>query len=67
MRPGKYLLAYLDDTFILSQPERARPLYNAMDLQPQTRAGIQLNTGKTRIWNRAGIQPPNMDDLGEGV
>ena len=67
MRPGEYFLAYLDDTFILSQPERARPLYSAMDLQLQTRAGIQLNAGKTRVWNRAGIQPPNMDDLGEGV
>ena len=67
MRPGEYLLAYLDDTFILSQSERARPLYNAMDLQLQTRAGIRLNAGKTRVWNRAGIQPPNMDDLGEDV
>ena len=32
-----------------------------------TRAGIQLLAGKTRIWNRAGIRPPDIDDLGEEV
>ena len=63
MRPGNYLLACLDDTCILSQPERARPLCNAMGQQLQTRAGIQLHAGKTRVWNRA----PNIHDLGEGV
>ena len=53
MRPGEYLSAYLDDTFILSQPERARPLYNAIG--PST----QLNTGKNHsrrtwmIWEEA--------------
>ena len=33
MRPCEYLLNYLNDTFIWSQPERARPLYSAMDHQ----------------------------------
>ena len=27
-------------------------------------AGIELHNGKTRIWNRAGVEPPNIQDLG---
>ena len=32
-------------------------------------AGIQLHVGKYPVgrWNRAGIRPPNMDDLGDDV
>ena len=29
-----------------------------------TRVGIQLHTGKTRTWNRAGVLPPRMEELG---
>ena len=46
--------------FLLVHPERARPLHNAIDLQLQTRAAIQLNAGKTRVWNRAGIPRSRM-------
>ena len=28
-------------------------------------AGIRLNIGKTRTWNRDGTRPPDLDDLGE--
>ena len=38
-----------------------------MDTKLETRAGIELHAGKTRIWNRAGIRRPNIDDLGEDV
>ena len=30
-------------------------------------AWIQLNEGKTRVWNRAGVRPPHMEDLGPEV
>ena len=30
-------------------------------------AGIHLHAGKTCIWNRAGIPPPDIDYLGEEV
>ena len=30
-------------------------------------AGIQLNEGKTRVWNRAGVRPPHMEVLGPEV
>ena len=67
MAPGEHLLAFLDDTYILSLPQRARPLYDVMDTTLETGAGIQLHTGKTRIWNRGGIRPQDIDDLGEEV
>ena len=31
MTQGEHLLAFLDDTYILSLPQRARPLYTVMD------------------------------------
>ena len=67
MIPGEHLLAFLDDTYILSLPQRARPLYNVMGTTLETGAGIHLHAGKTRIWNRAGIRPPDIGDLGEEV
>ena len=67
MTSGEHLLAFLDDTCILSLPQRARPLYNVMGTTLETGAGIHLHAGKTRIWKRAGIRPPDIDDLGEEV
>ena len=26
--------------------------------------GIELHTGKPRVWNKAGREPPDLDDLG---
>ena len=54
MGPGEHLLAFLDDTYILSEPEQARHLHNVMANTLETRVGIQLHAGKTRIWNWAG-------------
>ena len=28
-------------------------------------AGIELNLGKTKVWNRAGREPPQMHEIGE--
>ena len=69
---GSWVLAnicwriWMTRTF-LSLPERARPLYDVMGGLLETRAGIQLHAGKTRIWNRARIRPDDIDDLGEEV
>ena len=67
MAPGEDLLAFLDDTYILSLPQSGRLLHDVMDTMLETGAGIQLHAGKTRIWNRGGIQPQDIDDLGEEV
>jgi len=64
LRDGEYLFAYLDDVYAVTEPERTRPVY---DLALSDVAGIRLNEGKTRTWNRGGTPPPSMESLGEDV
>ena len=61
------LIAYLDDLYIVTKPCRARAAYEIVTTAVQNHCGIQPNLGKTVCWNRAGIRPTNIDDLGEHV
>ena len=64
---GELLFAYLDDIYAVAEPARVRAIHDRLAAALLDTAGIRLNEGKTRVWNRAGIQPPGMDDLGEEV
>ena len=55
--PGEQLRAFLDDVYLLC--EQAEALIRV--------AGIRLHQGKTRAWNRGGIPPDNIADLGPEV
>ena len=48
-------------------PTESRPVYDTLAHTLQSQASIQLNQGKARAWNAAGIEPPNIRDLGEDV
>ena len=63
MRPEDELFACLDDVHVVSPPDRTRGVYNLAELL--VGAGIGLNIGQTRTWNRGGTRPPYFDDLGE--
>ena len=66
---GEAVFAFLDDTYIVAAPERVRTLYDIYDALASAlwdRARIRLHQGKTRIWNAAGEEPPDIADLGEG-
>ena len=65
--PNEALLAFLDDVYVVVPPNRVRPVYDTLAHTLQSQASIQLNQGKTRAWNAAGIEPPNIRDLGEDV
>ena len=65
MRPEDELFAYLDDVHVVSPPDRTRGVYNLVEAELLAGAGIRLNIGKTRTWNRGGTRPPDLDDLGE--
>ena len=65
--PGEALHAYLDDVYAVVQPNRVRPVYELLARHLHTHAHIQLNSGKTRLWNQAGQQPPNTEDLGSST
>ena len=38
----------------------SRPFYGALSDAVWARARVQLNQGKTRVWNAAGEEPPNL-------
>lgn len=65
--PGEALHAYLDDVYAVVQPNRVRPVYELLARHLHTHARIQLNSGKTRLGNQAGQQPPNTEDLGSST
>ena len=39
-------------------------MYDLLAHHLQAHAHIRLNQGKTRVWNRGGLQPPDADTLG---
>ena len=58
LRPGEKLLAYLDDVYIISSPDRARAVYDNVTQEISSHIGIQVNFGKTECWSPAGGPPP---------
>ena len=67
LQPNETLLAYLDDTYILSAPNRALSAYNDVTTTLRNHTGIEPNLDKTVCWNKAGLEPPGITTLGEGV
>ena len=60
---GDHLLAYLDDTFIVTQPESIGDSFRSLETELWNRAKIRIHGGKTKIWNRVGIRPPICDEF----
>ena len=61
---GEYLFAVLDDVYAVAEPGRVSAVHKALADALFEVAGIRLNEGKTRTWNRAGVMPPGMEELG---
>ena len=59
---GEAVFAYLDDVYVLAAPERIRELYDAVARTLWGRARVQLNRGKTRVWNAAGEEPAGIEE-----
>ena len=67
LRGGEQLCAYLDDVYLLCQPERITLLHKVLADSLLRNAGIRLLQGKTRTWNQAGVIPENVEALGPDV
>ena len=67
LRPDEMLLAYLDDIYAVATPDRVRPIYDLLAHELYTHSHIQLNSGKTRVWNTSGNQPPHIEPFGHDV
>ena len=68
LQPNELVIAYLDDLYIVTLPERARAAYDTVTGIVATRCGIRPNLGKTVCWNHAGgACPPGIAELGSEV
>ena len=63
LRPDE-CLAYLDDIYVITSPERTRVVFDLLSLHLHRHAHIQLHRGKTRVWNASGLEPPGIRELG---
>ena len=67
LQPGEFLCAFLDDVYAVSAPHRTRAIYDMLAEFLERVAGIQLHEGKTRVFNTAGREPPDVGALGSEV
>ena len=63
LRDGEAIFAFLDDMYVVARPDRVRPLYDAFRAALWRHARVELNRGKTRVWNAAGEEPPGIADM----
>ena len=53
LRDGEYFMAFLDNLYIVTLPDRVGPVYAIVH--------IRIHCGKTKVWNRAGTRPAACD------
>ena len=58
LRQDEHLFAYLDDVYVLCQPERAREVFDILQKEMLEHTGIHLHLGKIKVYNKAGEEPP---------
>ena len=56
-------MAFLDDVYMVSQPERVGSVYAVLQEALFAHAGIRVHGGKTKVWNMAGVRPASCDVL----
>ena len=51
--------------YVLCLPHRVVPLFKVLRESLDRVAGIRLHEGKTKVWNRSGTAPEDVEELGE--
>ena len=67
LEDGEQLCAFLDDVYVLCLPHRVVPLFKVLRESLDRVAGIRLHEGKTKVWNRSGTAPEDIEELGGGM
>ena len=67
LRPTEYLLAFLDDIYLVTEPARIATVHRELGFHLWTHARISLHAGKTQIWNRSGQCPPGCEGIFEAA
>ena len=57
------LYAFLDDAYMTCDPERVCTNFQVLQHALKRHANIDLNLGRTRVWNAAGEEPPGLTQL----
>ena len=63
LQPSETLMAFLDDVYVTTPPERTATVEQSVEANLWSHARIQMNQGKTQVWNRFGERPPDCDHL----
>ena len=63
LQPSQTLMAFLDDVYVTTPPERTATVEQSVEVNLWTHARIQANQGKTQVWKRCRERPPDCDDL----
>ena len=64
LHDGEAMFAFLDDIYVISLPTRTRAIFDLVQIALWEHARIEVALGKTKAWNAAGEEPPDMSDLG---
>ena len=61
--PTERLFAFLDDLYVVCQPGRVVDVHHIVAVELWSHAKIRIQHGKTQVWNRGGIEPPEIETL----
>ena len=64
LREGEMLFAYLDDICVLCDPDRVVEIFVQFGTPSSIKQAVQVNFGKTKVWNGAAVKPTNMHVIG---
>ena len=67
LQENEHIFAYLDDVYVICDPERAAQVFEIIAAALELHAGIRVNLGKTKMWNAAGDKPEGIDKIGPDV
>ena len=59
------IFAHLDNIHVLCDPDRVAEIFVQVRHALFHQAGIQVNFGKTKVWNGAAVQSTNMHIIGD--
>ena len=63
LHPTERLFAFLDDLYVVCRPDRVVDVHHILAVELWSHAKIQIQHGKTQVWNRGGVEPTEIETL----
>ena len=61
--PTEMFFAFLDDIYVVCRPERVTAAHKIVARQLEAHCGIRCHLGKTKVYHKAGVEPPGLAEL----